>query len=166
MFRVIQGTSARSKALPTAAVPPLRGIISRAYLTKLERSLVKLNGMKERLLQKAVQAGVTSDEAFLENSSFKNSFDCAAKDFVDTWMRDNPDKVSELALFLSSGGLAGKAKKAEVGAMSRGTLAISDLPKKFVMTQLPDWPTSLAEAAVHGGSKCYISQVWGDCINL
>lgn len=29
----------------------------------------------------------------------------AGKDFVDTWMKDHPDKVAELALYLMSGGL-------------------------------------------------------------
>lgn len=60
----------------------------------------------------------------------------AAKALIDQWMTDNPDKVSELALWLADGGLKAKAAAKEEGKMSKGTAHIHDLPKKWMADHL------------------------------
>lgn len=47
-------------------------------------------------------------------------------------MKHNPGKIPELALYLQSGGLNAKAQAKCPGEMSRGTLHLTDLPKKWL----------------------------------
>ncbi|CAK0801042.1 unnamed protein product, partial [Prorocentrum cordatum] len=56
----------------------------------------------------------------------------AGRSTVNDWMDKNPSKIADLALWLMGGGFNVEAKEKVEGEMSRGTLAIADLPKKWM----------------------------------
>lgn len=89
-----------------------------------------------RQLQKAAKA----------TEAVRSVTSSAARDMVQTWMNDHPDKIPELALYLANGGLASKAQAKCPGEMSRGTLHLTDLPKQWLADLLGNLEESIPKA--------------------
>lgn len=75
-----------------------------------------------RVVQKADRA----------NIAVADSVNASGEAIVMQWMQDNPDKVSDLVVHLMSDGFKTKRLVKSPGAMSRGTLAVNDLPKRYL----------------------------------